>query len=394
MHRAQRNPINSRTSDQSNATATRPTAKRLTSSGWGRLRAPQIDPLEAYGLPSKGESRLNDPKTQESYYRKIVDRYMRFCASSGSGDALEAAFSSMTITAPLDLRSASRAASRDPSRTSTPAPAVQQPTKPPPLSDSRYASPLPPSQPLATQSNAAPVAPTAAPSPLPTLTSPQKAELNLLLSAMRKLRESLTATGRSDTFAQRAYVFVLRSTLLMRQWEAYVPCLLHLLHRIHLVTPLGLSELREVVGWWVLDLACRQGKIREAMEVRGKWMGLRGQKAEGKGMIGQGKTGRDRNVDAALSALVRDDWIAWRRVMGRVDGYGRAVMGWAEEGVRVNLLKVVGRAYLRIEREVLEEWAGRDWEGLVREGVGWELEENGEGGTEWVVVRRIKGKAT
>jgi hypothetical protein len=35
----------------------RPPARRGPSGAWGRLRQPQIDPLEVYGLPSKGETR-------------------------------------------------------------------------------------------------------------------------------------------------------------------------------------------------------------------------------------------------------------------------------------------------------------------------------------------------
>ncbi|KAF2226317.1 hypothetical protein BDZ85DRAFT_271708 [Elsinoe ampelina] len=365
-----------------NVAASRPATKRLTSGGWGRLRAPQIDPLEAYGLPSKGETRLNDHKAQEAYYRKIVDRYMRFCAASGSGDALETAFRSLSVSEPLDLRSQSRSASQASSRTSTPTPQVdaQQPPhpKPKPLSDSKYTE-VPP----------APIPrPTSLPTPPTTLSHPQQTELSLLLSSMRKLRESLTATARTDPFAQRVYIFILRATLLMQQWESYLPCLTHLLHRIHPVTPLGASELREVVSWWILDLACRQGKLREAQELREEWMGLAKGKGRGKGVQ------RDRDVDAILRALVRDDWITWRRVKGRVDGYVRALMEMGEEAVRVNVLKVVGRAYLRIEREVLERWTGKEWEGLVGEGVGWELEGEGQGDGEWVVVRRIKGKST
>ncbi|KAF4550940.1 Hypothetical protein D9617_15g042940 [Elsinoe fawcettii] len=364
MHRPQRDPDTSQISHQTNVAANRPTTKRLTSGGWGRLRAPQIDPLEAYGLPSKGETRLNDHKTQEAYYRKIVDRYMRFCAASGSGDALETAFRSMSITEPLDLRSASRSSSR--SATPTPSePNTSSRINSGPLSDSGYANP--------SSSTSSPNIPTGPlPTPPASLPSTQNPDLPLLLSAMRKLRESLTATSRADHFAQRAYMFILRATLLMGQWESYVPCLLHLLYWIHPVTPLGASELREVVGWSILDLACRQGRIREAQETRARWRGI----------------GRDRDVDAVLRALVRDDWLLWRRCKGRVDGYVRALMEGGEEGVRVNVLKVVGRAYLRIERRTLEAWTGKEWEELVKEGVGWEVD------GEWVVVRRIKGKTS
>ncbi|PNS20754.1 hypothetical protein CAC42_2685 [Sphaceloma murrayae] len=319
-------------------------------------------PKEKLNKKERNLTRLNDAKAQESYYRKIVDRYLRFCAASGSGDDLESAFRSMTIVPPLDLHSISRSSSRATTPTSS-------------------TSSLPSTGPVSTPD----------PPQKADTTAPPQNDLPLLLSSMRKLRESLTATSRSDTFAQSAYLFLLRATLLMRQWESYVPCLMHLLHRIHPITPLGPSELREVVGWRVLDLACREGRVREAGEVRLRWMGVGG----GGGRAGRnGGTGRDRNVDAVLRALVRDDWIAWRRVAERVDGYGRALMEFAEERVRVNVLKCVGRAYLRIEKGVLERWTGKTWEELVSEGVGWELEGAKDGGEDWVVVRKIKGKTS
>ncbi|KAG2162040.1 hypothetical protein JADG_001779 [Aureobasidium aubasidani] len=75
----------------------RPPARRGPSGAWGRLRQPQIDPLEVYGLPSKGETRLADLKTQETYFERIVTRYMKFCASHPTGEELEAAFQDLSI---------------------------------------------------------------------------------------------------------------------------------------------------------------------------------------------------------------------------------------------------------------------------------------------------------
>ena len=107
-------------------------------------------------------------------------------------------------------------------------------------------------------------------------------------------------------------------------------------------------------------------------------------------------------MDALLKALMRDDYVSFWRVRGRMDGYCAALVGWAEEGVRRHALKCVGRGYLSIDRVVLERVAGgRRWVELVGvDGVGWELESappgdgNGNGGKgvgEVVVVRKIKG---
>ncbi|KAF2153713.1 hypothetical protein K461DRAFT_319954 [Myriangium duriaei CBS 260.36] len=332
----QRDPDTSQLSHQMTTAASsqsRPTTRRLPSSGvsgWGRLRAPQTDPLEAYGLVSKGDTRLNDPKLQESFYRLIVDRYMALCSSSGPN--LSSLFASMSLS---------------------------------PSSQSLSPTPKPTSTGFPSSTTTISPASTGFPSTTP-------ADLPLLLSAMRKLRESLTSTGRTDTFAQRAYLFILRATLLMRNWEAYLPALNALLGRIHGITPLPASELRDVVGYRVLDLACRTGDLRGAIEERARW--------RGKGV----KLGGE--VEGVLQAVLRDDWLGWRREEGRVDGYVRALMEGAQRRMRVHVLKVLGRAYLRIEVGVLEEWAGEAWEGLVKEGVGWEREGS------MVVVRKVKGK--
>ncbi|GAM88021.1 hypothetical protein ANO11243_060500 [Dothideomycetidae sp. 11243] len=289
----------------------RPSNRRLpsaSSSAWGRLRAPAVDPLEAYGLVSKGDTRLNDSKAQESYFRLVVDRYMAFCSASGSGDSLTQAFSEVHISIP------------------------------------------PPSTP-----------------------SSSVAELSRLLSAMRKLRESLTATHRVDAFAQRALLFVLRAALLTSEWETYVPVLGRLL-RWHMPAraakaPLPNSEASEVLGLAVLDAACRRGSFGDAWALRRTWR-ARGVRTQA-------------FVDEALRAVVRDDWIAFRRLMGSVDGYARAVLGFAEQAMRMHVLKVIGRGYHRIDLAVLEEWTGMEWDKLVKEcGVGWER----DGAT--VMVRR------
>ncbi|KAL9102301.1 MAG: hypothetical protein Q9187_009141, partial [Circinaria calcarea] len=138
---------------------------------------------------------------------------------------------------------------------------------------------------------------------------------------MRKLREGLLASSRTDTFAQRAYVFTIRSALLCSSYESYSPALSHLLHRIHPLTPLPAPELHEFVGYCILDLACRLGDFGTAYQVR------------------RGYRYRDEQVESVLKALVHDDWVAYWRLRGNVDGYQRRLMEWAEDGMRKHALK-------------------------------------------------------
>ncbi|TIA44439.1 hypothetical protein D6C83_05937 [Aureobasidium pullulans] len=137
----------------------RPPARRGPSGAWGRLRQPQIDPLEVYGLPSKGETRLADLKTQETYFERIVTRYMKFCASHPTGEKLEAAFQNLGIAT---------------TSTPTPSPAVASLH----TAKAQHHTTTTPQQ-------------------------PQAQEMSTILMAMRKLREALVASHRVDAFAQR-----------------------------------------------------------------------------------------------------------------------------------------------------------------------------------------------
>ncbi|KAF2098077.1 hypothetical protein NA57DRAFT_40329 [Rhizodiscina lignyota] len=329
------------------ATQQRPASsgRRGPSGAWSRLKTPPQDPLEAYGLPSKGETRLNDFKVQEVYYNRIVERYMKFCANAKNGDELDRHFATLSISG----LAASKYASQPP--------ASSTPTTLPPLS----ATKLNPSS-----SNAA----------TPSIPSP---ELQLILSATRKLREAIVSSHRTDSFAQRCYVFIIRAAILARAWESYHPALLYLLRTIHPLTPLADSELKELVGYRVLDEACRIGDLGEAHKTRVAFSVRYGWKKDDCKL---------RRVDVVLRALVHDDWTTFWRMRRAVDGYQRRLMEWAEDGMRVHALKCLGRSYFSAERGYVERCTGTEWRELVRQGVGWELQSDGE----TVVIRRVKAK--
>ena len=198
-------------------------------------------------------------------------------------------------------------------------------------------------------------------------TSPK--ELSTLLFSMRKLREALVASSRTDTFSQRAYVFIIRAAILTLSYESYQPALLHLLYKIHPLTPLPTPELHEFVGYHILDLACRLGDFGEAFSVRKRWKY------------------RDVRVEGVLKALVHDDWSNFWRLRSAVDGYQRKLFGWVEDATRKHALKCIGQSYFTVDRKYVEQCAGRAWDELKeKDGVGWEL----DGST--VTVRRIKAR--
>lgn len=128
-------------------------------------------------------------------------------------------------------------------------------------------------------------------------------------------------------------------------------------------------ELHEVVGYLVLDAACRRGNLAEAYALRSRH-GL-----------------ADAKVDLVLKALVGDNWVVWRRVKKQMDGYRVRLMDFAEGRIRGHTLKAFGRAYHSVPVGVLEDQTGCEWGELTgRFGVGWELDAGK------VVIRRVQGR--
>ncbi|KAI4921860.1 hypothetical protein J4E90_000288 [Alternaria incomplexa] len=337
----------------------RPSSRRAASGAWNRLKPVREDVLETYGLPSKGETRLNDFKTQEIYFNRIIERYMKLCALNR--DELDRLFISVSIP-PTDTTTTTKS-------TTAPTANSKLTSSFSSLSLSKHAPPEARQQtttrpPLASTSTNTPHQPI-----------PQKAftpsiqELSTVLASLRKLREAITASSRTDAFALRAYTFAIHVSILCHDWSSYLPSLLSLLGKIHPVNPLSPSTLHEVVGLLILDQACRQSDYSGARATKLRY----GYK--------------DWRVEKVLRCLVADDYVGFWRVRRSVDGYQRRVMEWADGGVRVHALKCLGRAYLSADRAFVERCAERSWEELVQEGVGWELSADGEK----VLIKKMKG---
>lgn len=203
----------------------------------------------------------------------------------------------------------------------------------------------------------------------PTFSSPPINDLHTVLSAFRKLREAIIASGRKDAFARRAYFFGIHAAILCKDWASYFPALTHLLTTLHTSTPLGPPDLKEYVGLLILDQACRQGDLALAHETRLKY------------------AYKDRRVELVLKALVADNWVVFWKMKKAVDGYQRSVMEFAEQGVRVHALKCIGRSYMSADKRFVESSAEREWKGLVDDGVGWELVDDDK-----VIIKKPKGK--
>jgi hypothetical protein len=258
--------------------------------------------------------RLLDPKAQERYYTKIVERYMDFCTNAGRGDELSRRLAGLEISKEKEGQE-------------------QRPQTAPNTTDSTKSN-------IDINLNA----------------SIQK-DLSTLMMAMRKLREGIVASKRVDDFSIQAYIFCIRLSILTKQMESYHPAILHLLKKMHPIHPLISTELTEFVGYLVLDLACRQNDLAQAYQVRQEYRL------------------HDPKVDAVLRALAHDNYCLFWRVKRSVDGHKARLMEFVEDDMKKQTLKCLGRSYLGIDLPSLEQYTNSSWNLLTKHyAVGWQLE--------------------
>ena len=256
---------------------------------------------------------LLDLRTQEEYYTKLVQRYEDFWA--GSGKSLD------DVLASLSLNGAS----------SNGYPNVKS------IVSNGFKS--------------------------------ESKELSTILMAMRKIREAIVSSARKDTFALQAYVFIIRATILAKHMESYHPALLHLLHSIHPVTPLTAVEYNEFVGYYILDLACRQNDLAAAYHVKSCY------KYKGD------------QVEAVVKALVHGDWCTYWNIESLVTSHQKQLMEWTEDEMRSRALGCLSKGYLSVDKKYLEKAIHWRWEDLLeKKNIGWQLE------GDVVTIRRIRGK--
>lgn len=292
--------------------------------------------------------RLNDYKAQEDYFAKIWVRFQCLCGELEGVNGLGKLFDDLTIQeghlpAKVTLfrkDNGYRPDSAMSASTNKTVPALAT------------TGPNPPCNPLAAES----------------LTP----ELQLLQTAMRKLKEAIISSNRIDEFARDVYMYIIRAMIVTKNWESYMPAILHLLLVIDRRVPMASHQRREFAAYWALDLACRQCDLEEAFRVQYAY------------------TVKDEYVGKALIAVAKmDAWGFWR-MRERVRGPERALMSWFEEAMRVHAMKGVAKTYFTVDRRWLERSVGgKTWEELVAAGCGWELSEDGR----TVTVRRPKAKS-
>ncbi|KAL8898681.1 MAG: hypothetical protein Q9207_006579 [Kuettlingeria erythrocarpa] len=192
-------------------------------------------------------------------------------------------------------------------------------------------------------------------------------ELNMITMAMRKLREAIVATKRNDTFAATAYLFIVRTAIIIGHSESYHPALLHLINRPHRVIPISRAEEKEIVCYFLLDLACRQRDFATAFQV------------------GRAYKYRSMRFDRVMRALVHGDWVLFARAKRGADLHEQHLMQWADERMAGHALQCMGKSYLSLPKNYVEQSTGMRWEELKEaKKLSWTLDDH------TIVIRQVR----
>ena len=191
----------------------------------------------------------------------------------------------------------------------------------------------------------------------------------IIVEAMRKLREAIVATHRSDLFAQNAYVFIIRTTILVRRPTSYHPAILHLLNKMHPVKALAAPVFHEISSYHILYLACRQRDINAALLAKLE------------------SAVQDPRINQILNAITRGDWVAFWKIEKSMDAYQTQMVSEASDRMRRHAVESLGKAYLSADVHYLERTTRMTW-GDIQDvyNVQWSLTGN------TVTIRQVKRK--
>ena len=199
------------------------------------------------------------------------------------------------------------------------------------------------------------------------ITNPK--DLAVVTQAMRKLREACIATSRTDSFAFDVYIFIVHATILIGHIESYHPALLHLIRKLFPAAPQSKYDLEQYVGFYILDLACRQNDLGAAFEIR------------------QVYNHRDQTVDNILKALVCNNWSLYWNSRQSMNLYQLQLMKPSNAKMSSHALNCIGAAYLKVDRQYLEQASQKPWSGEIEtERPGWQVDDN------IITIKAIKRK--
>jgi len=188
----------------------------------------------------------------------------------------------------------------------------------------------------------------------------QNSELASIILSMRKLREGIVGSSRVDAFSSKAYMFMIRISILMKHTDSYHPAIQHLLYNIHPYVPLSAGERQEFAGYLVLHLASKMEAYSEAFVIKREFQVT------------------DYRILQAVRAMIQGNYWSFRATRRKVDLYKARLLEDAEQRMRDHTLKCLGKSYFTVDANYLESVTGTTWDGLKKEfGVGWGMDSAG-----------------
>ncbi|KAL8998743.1 MAG: hypothetical protein Q9169_002298 [Polycauliona sp. 2 TL-2023] len=167
-----------------------------------------------------------------------------------------------------------------------------------------------------------------------------------IIMAMRKLREAIVASSRVDEFAKAVYIFIIQATILLGHPESYHPALLYLIRRLQSIRLLSKEEESDFVGYYILDLSCRQRDLATALRVR---------------HMCSHKSAR---IDMVLKALVDGNWVLFQKARATGNPYEKRLIERASGSMTDHAVQCLGKSYLSVNRAYVEQCTGVKWENL------------------------------
>lgn len=93
----------------------------------------------------------------------------------------------------------------------------------------------------------------------------------------------------------------------------------------------------------------------------------------------------NRHIDLLLKALSSRNWVMLWKVKGRMDRYSARLVEWAEDGMRKSAIECLGRSYMSLKKDFLENFVKRSWRELKESnGVTWALDGDA------VIIKQMK----
>lgn len=130
---------------------------------------------------------------------------------------------------------------------------------------------------------------------------------------------------------------------------------------IHPVAPAAFlaQDYAEVVGYHILDLACRQHDLNEAF-----------------GLYGRERT-NDRHILKILKALATGNWVAFHRCKGEEkDMYRRKILEIGLEKIQRHAVACMAQVYFTADISFVEISLGLPWREVMGQlDVGWDFDE-------------------